>query len=97
MEIKLTVSQAHSDYIEGLEYEVNARKRLLSYMSRTGLGCAEVYERELAEYSFMLREAINLLLELYLPEEEYQRLGTPACRCFDSKTGILKIRSHNHD
>lgn len=97
MEIKITVSQAHCNYIEGLEYEIGARKRLLGYIRRTGLDCAECYERELLEFKFMLREALNLLPELYLPEDECTALGTAVCRCFDSRNGILKIKGCDHD
>lgn len=97
MERKITVSQAHSNYIEGLEFEINARKRLLDYICRTGLDCAESYERELVEFTFMLREALNLLPELYLPEVECTALRTAACRCFDSRNGILKIRGSEND
>jgi hypothetical protein len=95
MEIKL--KNEHTDYIEGLEYEVTARRRLLDFIRLNGLDCAEIYEKELLEYGFMFQVAISLLPELYLPEDEAKRLGTEACRCFDSKTGTLKIRSVGHD
>jgi hypothetical protein len=95
--MEIIVKREHADYIEGLEYEVAARRSLLAFFYRAGLNCAELYGKELLEFGFMLKEAISLLPELYLPEEEVKRIGTETCRCFDSKTGILKMRSIGHD